>query len=676
MGRYHPHVDGLRALAILAVVGYHAGVPGFSGGFVGVDVFFVISGFLIVPRIVSEIRSQRFSLAGFYARRALRILPPYAIVLATVVLLARHVLATPKEFDALREQALWSSGMAVNVLFYMEQGYFDTAAKLKPLLHLWSLAVEEQFYLVVPLIVMLGYFFRKKVAAAATVLLIATSLIGCFLLTLPDSNAAFFLMPFRAWEFAAGAGAGALGTWLAERRLSAIVLPVGFLLVGGSATLLSPDLVYPSLWPLFPVAGAVFCIAGGLARPTSTGARLLSSPPFVAVGLVSYSWYLWHWPLITFGRIFEFGQSDLPRDLIAAAVAFALAVVTYVAVERPFGLRRKAITTGWLRSAAVVSAAVGACVLSAVLTTAHLQEASASAALAIPEPLRLPARHDQKAARLSVCAYQNGALSPKCFEGAVDKGILIGDSIALNYYVAFGPAAKANMSPLALLWHSACPPLVDTEVQRHGQRYHYCEKLIKDSFPAQDQYSFAVIAAAWMSYYEGLVGYKDESGRNAYLDERLEHTLTELKRAGIRRVILLGPTPGFYRLPPECVARVHKFKLDLALCSVSRRRFEAHRRGIWTALRRLESHDVRVIDPASLFCDAERCFPVVDGVLMFADAGHLTPAGARLVRNTFHDDFLWAASSTATAEHRLSGEGISRLHERGGVRVLPEPVRP
>ncbi|MBX3576042.1 MAG: acyltransferase [Rhizobiaceae bacterium] len=218
------HIDGLRAVAVIAVVGFHAGLPGFGGGFVGVDVFFVISGYLIINHIVDELRAGRFSPMRFYARRALRLLPPLLLVIAASTVLAAAILVSPGEWEWFTLSAVAAALFASNVYFLLKQGYFDLDIYEKPLLHTWSLAVEEQFYLVVPVLIVGCFFVASRwrrdpirVLVVVAVVVLVASLAGSIAYTVPTGrNQAFYLMHWRAWEFAAGGLVGLLGR--AERN--------------------------------------------------------------------------------------------------------------------------------------------------------------------------------------------------------------------------------------------------------------------------------------------------------------------------------------------------------------------------------------------------------------------------------------------------------------------------
>jgi len=366
---YKPFIDGLRALSILAVVAYHAGVSWVSGGFVGVDVFFVISGFLIVTHILSSLEAKTFTFGEFWARRALRILPPYLLVILACSIAAPFVLVLPKELTEFGNQVAYSAGMLANHYFLGQQGYFDGLADTKPLMHLWSLAVEEQFYLVAPILIVSLFAISRKLAARnATVIfliiisaLFALSLFGSIILSGGGAgkNYAFFLMPLRAWEFIAGGVIAFLIPLMqrAPRFIVEMAACVGLWLVGFSIFTYSGSSPYPSWKAIYPVAGAAVIILCGVSNPKIMVARALSLRPFVAIGLVSYAWYLWHWPLLTFGRIYNFGERILPFDLAMVAISLLLGWATYALVDKKVLAWRKRLPNGasWSQAAIVVS---------------------------------------------------------------------------------------------------------------------------------------------------------------------------------------------------------------------------------------------------------------------------------------------------------------------------------
>jgi peptidoglycan/LPS O-acetylase OafA/YrhL len=285
---YKPWIDGLRALAILSVVGSHVGIPGMTGGYVGVDIFFVISGYLIINQIVSDLARGRFSLLEFGARRALRILPAFLLVMATCLVLVTTVFVQP-EYKDFADSFFFSSIMFANHHYLAQQGYFDTAAFTKPLLHTWSLGVEEQFYLVAPLTLLGLTAIAHRMTPAnatsawrtATLLLAVGSFIACVAFTYSSwrANISFYLMPMRGWEFILGGIAPCLVPVLRNhaRGISAGLAMAGIAAVFGAVALFDDQTLYPSYRATLPAFGALLIIATGLAYPGNVISRTLAA---------------------------------------------------------------------------------------------------------------------------------------------------------------------------------------------------------------------------------------------------------------------------------------------------------------------------------------------------------------------------------------------------------------
>ncbi|MFN9372732.1 MAG: acyltransferase family protein [Planctomycetaceae bacterium] len=331
---YRPEIDGLRAIAVGMVVVYHLGW-GFPGGYVGVDVFFVISGFLITQILSRELAQQTFFLADFWARRIRRI-GPALLVMVLVTLLAGYRWMTPDELAGLGQSASALATLVSNLYFWEETGYFAARADTKPLLHTWSLAVEEQFYLFYPL-VLLGLRSatprrRWWVLAGAALVSLAVSQYG----VLAHPRGAFYLLPSRAWELMAG---GLLALW-GDARLRSPT-PASLLSVAGLLAIVVPALTYsvetpfPGLAAMPPVCGALLLILATSHSPNLPVTRLLSSPPLVGLGLISYSLYLWHWPVIVYLNLLpdHFGRW---RSVAALVISLVLAVLSWRLVETPF----------------------------------------------------------------------------------------------------------------------------------------------------------------------------------------------------------------------------------------------------------------------------------------------------------------------------------------------------
>jgi peptidoglycan/LPS O-acetylase OafA/YrhL len=336
---YRADIDGLRAFAVVSVVLFHAFPQAFSGGYVGVDVFFVISGFLISKIVLTEISEHRFSFAAFYGRRIRRIFPALAVCLAAVLAFG-FICLMPSELAQLGKHIFFGSAFLSNIVLWSESGYFDTAAHLKPLLHLWSLGIEEQFYILWPALLWIGFRMKAKAGRLLAVLLLASFAIN-IILSINNITDAFYLPVSRFWELLAGAAlalwrpvylSSNARTWISIAGLAALL---------ASVMLFTPDLRFPGWFAVLPVAGAVAVILAG--RDASVNRVVFSQRGVVFIGLVSYPLYLWHWPLISFAYIIRMGKPPTPLMALGlVATSFLLAWATYRFIEYPvrFGAHR------------------------------------------------------------------------------------------------------------------------------------------------------------------------------------------------------------------------------------------------------------------------------------------------------------------------------------------------
>jgi peptidoglycan/LPS O-acetylase OafA/YrhL len=342
--RYRPDIDGLRAIAVLAVVFFHLGFPGFRGGYVGVDIFFVVSGFLITRLIRDQIAEGGFTFSGFYLRRARRLFAALAFTL-TGSFVAAYFLFSPKHFQELGGSVLYVLLSISNFYFWSQSGYFDTEAVFKPLLHTWSLSVEEQFYLVWPLTLFLLIKRAPRWVAPSFIVVagVLSFLAGSRWLQ-TDASGAFYLAPFRVVEFAFGAILVWLVTHQPRRNVVKEVLVVaGLAMIGYGFFTFSPEAVFPTLKSLVPVLGSTLLVYAGTARYSGL---LLRNPLAVGIGLISYSLYLVHWPILVF---YSYSQGELSRvERIAIVVLSCIAAtLMYWFVEQPFrrGFRRATAPT-------------------------------------------------------------------------------------------------------------------------------------------------------------------------------------------------------------------------------------------------------------------------------------------------------------------------------------------
>lgn len=363
---YRPDIDGIRAIAILAVLGFHAFPQTFPGGFVGVDVFFVISGYLISGILIKALSSNTFSFREFYGRRIRRIFPALAVVLTTCLLFGRYALR-PDELAELGKHTASGAGFVANIVYWNDTGYFDSAAEVKPLLHLWSLGIEEQFYIAWPVVLWLAWRW-----GANAITLIAGLGILSFALNvrIVDSHqaSAFYLPITRAWELLAGSllawiqvnSRSRVDNWLAglvfapEKRtsqevpviLSNLQASVGLALIGVAVFMLQKEFRFPGWNALLPVVGTVLLISGG---PTAWANRnILASRPMILIGLISFPLYLWHWPLLSFARIMEETIPSTGIRLGGVGLSIVLAYLTWRWIEGTLRTNPRHTVTAWL----------------------------------------------------------------------------------------------------------------------------------------------------------------------------------------------------------------------------------------------------------------------------------------------------------------------------------------
>lgn len=337
--RYYPEIDGLRAVAVTLVVYFHAFPQKLSGGFIGVDIFFVISGFLITKNIQDNLQANIFSFVNFYCRRVKRLFPSLLLVLFSSFIFGWYFLT----FDEFRQLGGHIGSAAIfisNFTLWNESGYFDNSGQTKPLLHLWSLAVEEQFYLFWPLVIWWAWKKNLNVTLIISTVLIASFIFNIFNIK-SDPTATFYLPLTRAWEFFAGA---VLAISLDSSRIKRAVIAnsfaiVGLVLISLGAILLDEGSTFPGWWALLPVSGAICIILSG--DKSIVNKVLLSNKPIVWLGMISYPLYLWHWPLLSFARISEARNVDAHIKYKALLLALLLAWISYKFFEKPVRFSKK-----------------------------------------------------------------------------------------------------------------------------------------------------------------------------------------------------------------------------------------------------------------------------------------------------------------------------------------------
>ncbi len=330
-------IDGIRAVAVVPVVLFHAGLPSFSGGFVGVDVFFVISGFLITSIILDDLSEKRFSLLEFYERRARRILPALIVVVSASIPIAWLVML-PDPLENFGQSVVATMLSLNNVLLALTSGYWELASEFKPLMHTWSLGVEEQFYVLFPIIMLAAYPKLQTKTVVVVWVIVFASFAAALVLTPRFPSGSFYLLHTRAWEL----GLGALAAFWNRSRLipSSDALGVlGLLLIGFSVFTFDQKTVHPSFLTLIPTLGTVLILL--FAKDGNRTSRALGFSPFVTIGLISYSLYLWHYVLLAFGRIVSFEEPSTAFVISLITAAVLLSFLTWKFIEQPFRDRER-----------------------------------------------------------------------------------------------------------------------------------------------------------------------------------------------------------------------------------------------------------------------------------------------------------------------------------------------
>ncbi|MBH1999252.1 MAG: acyltransferase [Sphingomonadaceae bacterium] len=609
--RYRRDIDGLRALAILPVLLFHAHIPGFSGGYVGVDIFFVISGFLITGIIAREADEGRFSILGFYERRFRRIMPALTLMILVVLGLAAW-LYLPGDLEGVPRSALAATLFASNLWFFTDTGYFAGAADVKPLLHTWSLAVEEQYYIGFPILILLLTRFASRWRTWGVAGIAAGSLALSILMQRDTSGFAFYLLPTRAWELFAGAllALGAVPTLRARWAREAIAC-AGLIAIGMAVATYDSSTLFPGFAALLPVLGAAALIH---AAPGTIAGRLLSLPPLLGIGLISYSLYLWHWPLIVFTEY----ATDMPLSgwtrLMVIGGSVVMAILSWRFVERPF---RDSRAVPGRQIFQMTGAAV------ALLCTVSLALMAAGgwpSRFAPPVLAQMDGRNDVSPERKR-CHDTFARDATPCILGAAvaPDAMLWGDSHGVEMAYVLGQAAKARGRSLIERTTSSCPPVLGYDDPKDAR----CAAANKAAFAAlraDPAIRHVYLAAFWAN------GVFDDPAFVA----RLDRTIASIRAEG-RTVILIGPVPPQpFDVPRHLAHLARSGRLDQAQ-GVERSWVESRTGHLRTLFARWQARGVRLIDPIKALCDGPYCAIGADSHPLYFDSHHLSVTGARRV---------------------------------------------
>ena len=614
--KYRADIDGLRTLAVMPVVLFHSGLVLFSGGFVGVDIFFVISGYLITSIIRDDLEAGRFSIMKFYERRARRILPALAFMTVLTCIFV-YVLFLPHYLIDFAKSMLATALFISNIYFWKFSGYFDSSAQLRPFLHTWSLAVEEQFYIFMPVAMWLMATLRKRVSLVIFLIVAVLSLALSIFASSIAPTANFFLLPTRAWELLIGALL-AIGRPTHPSRLAA----VNFLALAGLACILLPVFLYTEATPFPGLAAVPPCIGAALLIYTGQDSRsfigqILSTRPFVGIGKISYSLYLAHWPVAVVIRYMTLREPTLADAALIIVVSMVLAVISWRYIEQPFR------TPGLIKTRTSVFA-WSFTMLAAMCVLAGVTIGAAGF------PGRYPDFRTDKIAvqgeagtssgedltwRNGVCFFENnegykGWQPEKCVlnPGAGNPVLLWGDSYAAHYIPGLVTNRQALGSEVYLYTFAGCPPVLGYKsYARLG-----CTGFNQNALSLIDKLKIktVVLSARWIDLrYRGL--------------DLLADTVRVLKEKGVK-VTVVGHSPLFVT-----DTKVINFRMtsdaepDATWPSVVEEDFNEN-------LRQHASMADRFVDPLAILCKENQCPYKLGGQLLFGDEGHFSLAGSRL----------------------------------------------
>jgi len=656
---YRPDIDGLRAIAILAVVLHHAGLRWIPGGYTGVDIFFVISGYLIGGQIYADIRSNSFSYLRFYQRRARRILPAfYAVLLFSIA--ASLVLLSPYELRLFSQDACAATLSASNIFFWKAANYFDARSSLRPLLMTWSLGVEEQFYLVIPLLIALLARLRQSLVLPFLIALCGLSLVLAAHDVRLVPMQAFYLLPDRAWELGVGVALAVFEfdrpPLRTSRPLTHLAGFIALALLLAPLVFLTPHSPFPGLAALPSVLGTALLIA----LPHSLiNRKFLALAPLLFIGRVSYSWYLWHWPLLAFFNIATADALPLPAALFAVALAFVLAVLSWRFIEQPF--RRSTTPAAPLLQRYAIASLAMLAVCAAIWFAHGLPQR-------YPDLVALEASASELATDNCLASRtETPNLSPACYPAPSTVPApapilaLWGDSHAAAIAPALRVLAQSRGFAFAELAKNSCTPLIGAarvipRLPPFGAACLQFDRATLTLIQSDPRVRIVVLAAAWSAplertWMDGWLAPEPQPGSvpvpTPEADLRLYQnalatTVRTLQSAG-KQVILVDDAPSF-ALNPILLVRAAHIPARNALA-----RTLTHPAGTiqidpgfslpesspaiaaaQDLLRQLSRQlPVQLFDPKPFLCPTPTHCNYRDGeTLLFIDSTHLSNAGA------------------------------------------------
>jgi peptidoglycan/LPS O-acetylase OafA/YrhL len=668
--KYRPEIDGLRAIAVLAVIFFHTNIPGFSGGFVGVDIFFVISGFLITSIILKDIQEEKFSVAKFYERRIRRIFPALFPVLAFTLFLGAYLFDEQPFIDlgkTISATTLFSS----NILFWHQAGYFATPSLQKPLLHTWSLAVEEQFYIFFPLALVFIHKYLKSQYLPVILIGLIISLVSSIFGVYHFAEATFYLVPTRAWELLVGSVLALnLLPYPSHVWMRNLLSITGIALIIYSVGFYTEAMLFPGHNAIVPVLGAGAIIYSSKGEGTTIVNKLLSVRPLVFIGLISYSLYLWHWPFVAFAKYLMFRPFNWSESASIILASLAVSTLSWKYIEQPFRG-----TQMLLPERTRLFAVSGAVMIIAVSVGGVIY-------LLGGVPGRIDWLYPNIKASTSKTNF--GWNKEDEFKKMLDRNNIafvippvIGNSNSTPQFILWGDshayalkdgiafiAKKHNVSGF-LANYARCAPILDVDRMDTPENESIVNQKILTLIKSHPSIRTVILSARWAWYFNGC-GYKEEggafqlkgvdgiTGRSNY--EQLHMGLTRTVHALLDmgcRVVLVSDVPEIGYDVPRLYSIHTRFHIPLNDASPTVAEYNKRQHEAQVVLNEL-AHlpGVTLIHPESrMFDDNGRARIMFNGELLYWDHSHLSTYGAHYVAPVFDEVFKEISAKASRPEN-------------------------
>jgi peptidoglycan/LPS O-acetylase OafA/YrhL len=660
---YRADIDGLRAVAVLSVIGFHAFPTVVQSGFIGVDIFFVISGYLISSIILKSLAEDNFSFIDFYSRRIKRIFPALLLVLISCFVIAWFVLL-PDEFKQLGKHIAAGAGFASNFVLLNESGYFNNVSETKPLLHLWSLGIEEQFYFIWPLLLYVTWKFKKNYLTVILVILAISFTLNISRIHY-HAVSVFYSPQSRFWELLIGAALAcillqkaAIASWLNSQNSTRnnLLSMTGALLLAIGFFLLTKDKRFPGWWALLPTLGTACMIAAG--QRAWLNRVVLSNRLLVWFGLISFPLYLWHWPLLSFARIMQNETPSLEIRTAAIMLSVMLAWLTFTWIEKPIRYGRLFNTSLTKPANTTFKTPLALMLLMLIAGFAGYNAYSRDGYNFRPSIKKLAQQNNGFNWDDAALYAKTSDVDPPDFKRDV---MLIGDSHAQAIFGGFSELFKKHNTRLQLRAGAACPPFYDLTVQHIGQKEEckdvmngYIEAIIKDEL-----IKTVIMSSRGPLYLTGR-GFGDidmihlmikSSHAKAKLGEdytdifedAMSRTLAMLTKANKRIIFIVdAPELGF---EPELCVDLRPFKLvdnKKNLCAFPK---EIYTKRNASYLRVIETQSakfpkVKFLYPTNHLCDAQYCYAKKDNIIFYRDDDHLSFEGSLKLGQLFEKEIF------------------------------------